>query len=258
MKGKMEKVRLTDRKALMTGASSGIGWAIAQKLIKLGSEVTVISRRHPSEWENGSFADWNPETHWIQADVRDLATLIEKIQTWLELDGSFINVLIQSAVSYGEGSRHPLLETSIEEWDNIFTTNVRSEFAIIKTVLPTLLKQSAALIVGISSDVVFKPGPGRIAYAASKSASYSLHTGLAEELKDTAVSVVELYPERGLETPGIRKRRSKDFVFSPSEYDKADLFSEPLVPIVETFGKGLNGSTLAVTNGQLVPVEKTK
>lgn len=254
----MEKLRLTDRKVLMTGASSGIGWAIAQTLIHNGAEVTVISRRKPSEWEKGPLVDWDKEKQWIQADIRNVADLIEKLRSWLDLDGSFVNVLIQSAISYGFGPRHSLLDTSLEEWDNVFMSNVRSEFAIIKTILPALMAQPASLIAGVSSDVVFKPGAGRITYAASKSASYSLHTGLADELKDTSVNVVELYPERWVATPGIQKRRPPGFEFSSTEYDSPDLFSEPLVPVVENFGRGLNGKLLVVRNNKLVPIHMEK
>lgn len=254
----MEKIKLLDRKVLMTGASSGIGWAIAQTLIHNGAGVTVISRRKPSDWEKGPLTDWDPEKEWIQADVHNVKDLIEKLRTWLDLDGSFVNVLIQSAISYGFGSRHSLLDTSQEEWDHIFMSNVRGEFAIIKTILPALMSQPAALIAGISSDVVFKPGAGRIAYAASKSASYSLHTGLAEELKDTSVNVIELYPERWVATPGIQKRRPVGFEFSSTEYDSPNLFGEPLVPVVENFGEGLNGKLLVVRNNKLVPIPMEK
>lgn len=254
----MEKLSLTDRKVLMTGASSGIGWAIAQTLIQNGADVTVVSRRKPTDWEKGPLAGWDKEKQWIQADISDIASLVEKLRTWLDLDGSFVNVLIQSAISYGFGSRHSLLDTSLEEWDNIFMTNVRSEFAVIKTILPALINQQAALIAGISSDVVFKPGAGRVAYSASKSASHSLHSGLAEELKDTSVNVVELYPERWIATPGIQKRRPSGFKFSPHEYDAPDHFSEPLIPIVETLGHGLNGKLLVVRNNKLIPIHMEK
>lgn len=254
----MKKLKLIDKKILITGGSSGIGWDIAQTLINYGAEVTVISRRHPSEWEKGPLKNWDQKKQLIRADIRNVPTLIKKLEKWLELNEMRIDVLIQSAITYGVGSRHSLLNTYLEEWENIFMTNARGQFAIIKTLLPVLMKQPSALIVGIESDVVFKLGPGRIAYAASKSATHSLHSGLAEELKDSTVNVLELYPERGVATPGIKKRRPEGFIFSSNEYDRPNLFSEPLVPIIEMLGKGLSGTSLVVRNNKLIPIDVRK
>ncbi len=251
----MKTLRLTGKKILITGGSSGIGWDIAQTLIDNGAEVTVISRRHPSKWERGPFQGWDQKKQLLKADLRNVPKLIKKLEKWLRLNKMHVDVLIQSAITYGVGSRHSLLNTNLNEWEDIFTTNAQSQFVVIKTLLPVLMKQPAALVIGIVSDVVFKPGPGRIAYAASKSATHSLHVGLAEELADTNVKILELYPERGVATPGIAKRRPTEFVFSLKEYDGPNLFSEPLIPIIETLGKGLSGAPLVLRNNRLVPFD---
>ena len=254
----MKESSLIGKKILMTGGSSGIGWDIAQTLVRSGAEVTIISRRNPLSWERGPIEGWNPKDQLIKADLKKTSSLTKKLEKWLKQNSGQIDVVIQSAITYGTGSRHPLLSTSLKEWEDIFTTNTRGQFTVIKTLLPALLKRQSALIIGIESDVVFKPGPGRIAYAASKSASHSLHVGLAEELINTNVRVLELYPERGVATPGIAKRRPKGFVFSSVGYDGPNLFSDPLISIIKTMGVDLNGTSLVRRKDKLIPIDVRK
>jgi len=237
---------------LLTGGSSGIGRAIAKSLILNGANVGIISRRDPNSWEDGPPKIWDPQKNWLKLDINDTDATKRSIRKWLRKVDFKLNTVIHCAVSYGYGSRHPLIKTSLDEWDEIFSTNVRAQFVIIREVLPTLKKQSKSLILGITSDVAFKPGPGRIAYAASKAASHSLFSSLSEELKGSNIVAVELLPARTVTTSGIRKRSPIAFDFS--SYYSPQIFVKPVVSIVKSFGLGLRENLFIIDQVGINPV----
>ena len=103
------------------------------------------------------------------------------------------------------------METTNQEWDDILAVNLRSQFIILKEIIPTLLQQRWGVIVAISSETAFAPGPGRVAYSSSKAASHFLLAGLAAELENTNISIVEILPQRLVRTPGLERRRPKSF-----------------------------------------------
>jgi NAD(P)-dependent dehydrogenase (short-subunit alcohol dehydrogenase family) len=153
--------------------------------------------------------------------------------------------MILCAASYGANQRHPFLETSNREWDELMTVNVRSQFIMTSRLLPLLLGQRQAFIVAISSNTATLPAPGRIAYGCSKAASYALFSGLAKELADSNVSVIQLMPDRQVVTRGLRRRRPPGFDFST--YIQPRVFQEPVRSIVRSRGLGMNGHCLSLS-----------
>jgi short-subunit dehydrogenase len=165
-----------------------------------------------------------------------------KVEEYLRDSARELDGMILCAASYGADSRHPFLETSDREWDEVMTVNVRSQFVMTSRLLPWLLKRERAFVVAISSNTATAPAPGRVAYGCSKAASYALFSGLAEELTDSAVSVVQLMPDRQVSTRGLRRRRPPGFDFSA--YIHPDVFKEPIRAIVKGRGVGMNGQCL--------------
>lgn len=250
-----DSASLIGYRVLLTGGSSGIGQSIAYALMKAGAEVTVISRRLPEGWENSRLLGFSQQLTYISADLRDTDDTQKKIDSWLkQIDGK-IDVLIHSAIIYGSSSRRPLGKINLLEWDEVFAVNIRAQFVITQAVLPFLERRSAGLIVGISSDIVFDFGPGRIDYSASKAASFNFLRSLAEELKESNIRVVNLLPETQVDTPGIRKRRPPNFNYSA--YASPDSFNNPMVEIVSQMGVGMNGQCFLVTaEGSLVLLQE--
>jgi cyclitol oxidoreductase len=237
---------LSNRKVLLTGGSSGIGNSIACALLDAGAEVSVLSRRPPEEWENNNIESLL-RTHkilWIPADLRDVHGTLRNLRNWQADNNGELDVLIHSAVTYGSNSRRPLLKISLEEWDEVFAVNTRPTFFLTKEFLPLLEKKPAGLIINVSSEVVVNFGPGRIDYSASKAASYNLFASLAEELRQSNVRVVNLFPETQVDTPGIRKRRPPNFNYS--SFASPDCFRTPILKIVEQMGEGMNGCCFIV------------
>lgn len=220
---------------ILTGASAGIGLSILEALAQ-DAFVVAVSRTPP------------PLTHfkgrWICGDLEKpeslATTLIEDLRSNLQdLDG-----VILCAASYGANQRHPFLETQDREWDEVMNVNVRSQFIMTTRLLPLLLERQQAFLVAISSNTATAPAPGRIAYGCSKAASYALFSGLAKELAGSAVSVVQIMPDRQVVTRGLRRRRPLGFDFSA--YIQPELFKEPIRSIVRSRAAGMNGRCLVL------------
>jgi NAD(P)-dependent dehydrogenase (short-subunit alcohol dehydrogenase family) len=235
---------LIGKTILITGGSSGIGHAMAAALIAAGGRVAIVSRRNPNHWDDGPLPDWDPEADLICADVSDTRLAEQAVARWLDKNGGGLDTLVVSAVDYGSACRHSFSETTTAEWDALFNVNVRGVFLVLHAVLPYLLRRSAALVVGITSDVAFSPGPFRAGYAASKAAARALFDSLSAEMADQRVNVVQLLPARQVVTPGLRRRRPDGFDFAgymhPSE------FAEPICRLVRDLGAGLNGQMIKV------------
>lgn len=234
-----------DKSVLLTGGSSGIGSSIANSLINFNAKVGIVSRQHPNEWQHSPKSSWDIK-NWIKTDLGNFNK--QNIKRWLD-SVKRLQVLILCANSYGYNKRRPFIETGFKEWNEIFNVNLNSQFQIIKLTLPLLLKSKNALILSITSDVVFESGARRIAYAASKTASHKMFVSLAEELKNTSVSVVELLPTNTVDTPGIRKRRPKNFDFSA--YHSPNIFINPTLSLIKKPNKKFSGKCLNVYNDRV-------
>ena len=221
---------------VLTGASAGIGNTVLET-ISAEAYVIAVSRTRPQPTSfNG---------HWIHGDLSTPNIVLGKILDLLYTEQRSLDGLIHCAVSYGTNHRHPFLETEVGEWDEVMTVNVRSQFILTLGLLPLLLERSKTFIISLTSDVATSPGPHRIAYACSKAASYALFTGLAAELAESSVSVIQMLPERQVVTRGLRRRRAPDFHFSG--YSSPEIFRSSFKSILKNRGSGLNGACLVVS-----------
>jgi NAD(P)-dependent dehydrogenase (short-subunit alcohol dehydrogenase family) len=217
---------------LVTGGSSGIGAAMAATVAASGRRVGILSRRPP------------PAGDWIRADLTDAAGSSAAIRAWLDGLAEPLDGLILSAVSYGRGGRHPVLETPLAEWDEVLAVNLRAQYVAVAAVLPALLARPRALVLSVSSVAALEPAPGRAHYAASKAGALAFLRALAEELDGTGVSVVQVLPRNQVATPGLRARRPPGFDFAG--YDRPEVFAGVVRALLADLGRGLSGSVLAV------------
>ena len=206
------------RRILVTGGSQGIGLAIARGCAKAGDAVTVLSRTPPSE----PFG-----LDHLACDLRDPAQVALVVSEWVDSDQAPVDALIHCAVAYGSTGRHPFATNTVEEWDAAMQVNARGLMLALQQVLPGMTRRGRGLVIGLSSDVALGPGPQRIPYAASKAAAHAVLIGLAAELADSGVVVMQLAPTSQVDTPGIRSRRPPDF--SPSGYAPAECFVGPVL-----------------------------
>src|SRR5438128_3321933 len=157
---------LAGKVALVTGASRGIGRAIALKLASLGANVAICGRDATKLGATeAEIRATGVQTIAMEADVtraKDVETLVEKVET--KLGG--INLLVNNA---GIGVFGPVHEKSEEEWDRLMNTNLKSAFLVSRAVIPGMIRRGGGGdVINISSLAGKSVFPGGGLYCASK------------------------------------------------------------------------------------------
>ncbi|MEW6131357.1 MAG: glucose 1-dehydrogenase [Acidobacteriota bacterium] len=188
---------MTDKKVLVTGASSGIGRATAELFLRAGATVTLVGRR-----EQALEAVVNAlnigEAFVITADLANEAQTESSIQEALELMGG-LDVLVNAAGILKSGS---LEATSLELWDEMLNINVRSVFHLMKLAAPHLEKNRGN-IVNVSSVTGLRSFPNVLAYCVSKAAVDQLTRCAALELAPKGIRVNAVNP--GVVVSGLHR-----------------------------------------------------
>jgi NAD(P)-dependent dehydrogenase (short-subunit alcohol dehydrogenase family) len=168
---------------IVTGVSSGIGRATAEKFVKQGCHVYGTVR-------NISKTTPLAGVELIEMDVRDAASVQRGIRSVIERSGH-IDVLVNNA---GTGLVGAVEETSIEEATSLIDTNVLSILRTTQAVLPYMRKRSQGRIVNISSVLGFLPAPYMGVYAATKHAVEGLSETLDHEVRQFGIRVALVEP----------------------------------------------------------------
>ncbi|XP_077526392.1 dehydrogenase/reductase SDR family protein 7-like isoform X3 [Haemaphysalis longicornis] len=195
--GSLKAGCLQDKVVLITGASSGLGEALAHKFFAAGCKVILASRR-VAELERVKEdllqSVQQPSVHHtpevIQLDLADLSAIAEKAQQALRIHGR-IDILVNSGgISY----RGDACDTSIEVDVKLMMVNYFGHVALTKAILPSMMDMREGTIVAISS-VQGKIGlPFRSAYAASKHATQAFFDSLLSEVAQYNIHVCVVSP----------------------------------------------------------------
>ncbi|MBJ6107865.1 SDR family oxidoreductase [Hymenobacter sp. BT523] len=177
---------LTDQVAIVSGASRGIGKAIALLLALQGAKVVAVAR---SEQE---LEDLTHKTRGlcIVADIADEEDAQHVVAETLRHYGR-LDILVCNA---GVGSFNELEHFEAAEWDRIFDTNVKGTFLLCKAAVPHFKQQKRGHIVGITSDVARRSFAHGTAYGASKFAQDAVLASLRKEVRPHGVKVSTIYP----------------------------------------------------------------
>ena len=227
---------MTRSAVLVTGGSSGIGEVMAGAAARLGRRVGVVSRRPAPTSAR--------EVDWVRADLADAEDTASAVRGWVDAIAEPLDGVVLSAVSYGDGPRHPVAATPLAEWDEVIAVTLRSQYVVVSAVLPELLARPRAVIVSVSSIAAVEPAPGRAHYAAAKAGAYAFHRALAAELAGTGVAVVQVMPKNQVATPGLRPRRPAGYAFAG--YDSPEVFSAFTERVLDDLGREFDGRTLIV------------
>ena len=171
--------------ALVTGASSGIGLAIARALAEDGYALTVASRTRDKV--EAVAAELGAEA--VQADVSSESDCERLVAAHGERHGR-LDVLVNSA---GVGIAGRLEETTAKHWDLQLAVNLRGLFLVTRAALP-LLKESQGYVINLSSIAGTIPSPGLGAYGAAKAAVISLTRTLNAEHEADGIRATALCP----------------------------------------------------------------
>ncbi|MBL8656157.1 MAG: 2-dehydro-3-deoxy-D-gluconate 5-dehydrogenase KduD [Altererythrobacter sp.] len=180
---------LSGRRALVTGANTGIGQAIAIALAEAGADVALAGRSEPAE-TLAAIAAKGRRTLDIRADLSGTAPLAEVVgQTVAELGG--LDILVNNA---GIIRRDDLLDFSEEDWDAVLDTNLKSLFFISQAAARHMVAQGSGKIVNIASLLSFQGGIRVPSYAAAKSGVAGVTRAMANELAPRGVQVNAIAP----------------------------------------------------------------
>jgi 3-oxoacyl-[acyl-carrier protein] reductase len=184
---------LEDRVAVVTGASRGIGRAIAEELAIEGARVVVnynASAEAAEEVVSG-IIDRGGEAMSIQADVGDFDAAQSLMKSALEAFGQ-VDVLVNNA---GTTRDTLLVLMKEEEWDKVLDTNLKSVFNCCKAVMrPMIRRKKGGRIINISSVVALVGQGGQTNYAASKAGILGLTKSLAREVGSRQITVNAVTP----------------------------------------------------------------
>ncbi len=192
---------MSDRVALVTGGSTGIGRAIAHQLAGNGFKV-VITGRNEETLQEASAGQDN-----IEYVVADVAKTEDNDRVFGEIESRHgrLDALVNNA---GIGTPAPITEAPIDLYDKVFNINVRGLIDTTQRALPYLMKSKGS-VVNISSVVGNRPMPGFSFYSASKAAVTSLSRAWAKELAPAGVRVNIVSPGP-IETPIFDKMGMSD------------------------------------------------
>lgn len=188
----MKQFSLKDKVAIVTGASKGIGKAIAEIFAEAGAKVVVSSRKQESVdavakeiiSKGGTAIGITANT----GNMNDLVTLISKT---VEHYGRIDIVVNNAATNPVFG---PMVNTSSEAFDKIMNVNVKGPFELSKLALPEMKKVGGGSIINISSIGGLTPEPMLGIYSVSKAALVSLTKGMAKEVGKDGVRVNVICP----------------------------------------------------------------
>lgn len=179
------------RRALVTGATSGIGKAVAIALAKAGFEVALIGRSEEKLLAvQSEVAAFGSVAKGYAIDLADLPEVRSRIEAILQEWGP-IDVLINSA---GMGHTGALATTALEHWQQVIDLNLTSVFQCIQAVLPTMRSQQQGTIVNIVSVAAKSAFPQWGAYSVSKAGLLKLSQVLAAEERAHGIRVMAISP----------------------------------------------------------------
>ncbi|GKT19065.1 glucose 1-dehydrogenase [Acidovorax sp. SUPP2522] len=244
---------LQGRVALVTGASKGLGRAIAQGLAQAGADVVLVSRtRADLEAVAREIEACGRRPLVAVADTTDTAQIEAATQAALVAFGR-IDVLVHAA---GGSLRKPTLDVTDAEWDAVIAANLSSAFKVCRAVGRHMVQRQAGSIITIASTAGLRGRAGNAPYSAAKAAVINLSRALAMEWAPLGVRVNVLAPGRFL-TPLTETEMS-----IPEKYEafvrqvplgrigRPEELKEIAVWLASDASAYVTGSTITVDGGQ--------
>lgn len=182
----------TSSTALVTGGTSGIGRATANKLAQLGIHVLVVGRNA----ERGKKAvdeirAAGGKADFISSDLKDAASAREVARKAVELGNGHVDILINNAGIFPFGPTHEMTE---ESFDRVYSLNVKAPYFLVAELAPLMAKRGKGAIVNVSTMVADYGAPGMSLYGSSKAAINLLTKTWAAEYGPKGVRVNAVSP----------------------------------------------------------------
>lgn len=245
-------------RALVTGAGSGIGRAIALRLAADGAHVFCAGRTVAAlEGTVEAITAAGGLASVLRVDLRDPASVAEMAHGCGTLDALVAN----SGIA---GPRAPVWEIDPDEWEETLRVNLTGGFLLARAILPDMLERGSGSVVFVGSTTASRPMPGRAAYSASKSGLIGLVRGMALDAGPFGVRVnlVSPGPVAGDRLDAIlegqaaargstpERVRSEFLAQSPlRRLTESDDIAEAVAYLADDRSKGITGAELVVSSG---------
>ncbi|HHC8315666.1 TPA: SDR family oxidoreductase [Staphylococcus aureus] len=180
---------LTDKIAVVTGAGSGIGEAIATLLHEEGAKV-VLAGRNKDKLQNVANQLAQDSVKVVPTDVTNKEEVDELMKIAQQTFGG-LDTVINSA---GQMLSSKITDYQVDEWDSMIDVNIKGTLYTAQAALPTMLEQSSGHLINIASISGFEVTKSSTIYSATKAAVHTITQGLEKELAKTGVKVTSISP----------------------------------------------------------------
>ena len=186
-------------KALVTGASGGIGRELSLLLARDGYDLVVVARRMKEleDLRDVVVSEYGRQVEIIQCDMTDISS-VDRMPT-------NVDILVNNA---GFGDLGPFVDCDPDKQIRMIDLNVRTLTALTRRIVPSMVARGEGRILNVASVASFEPGPLMSVYYATKAYVLSLSEALHEELRRTGVTVTALCP--GPTNTGFAKAANAD------------------------------------------------
>jgi NAD(P)-dependent dehydrogenase (short-subunit alcohol dehydrogenase family) len=237
--------------ALITGGTSGIGRAVANKLAQLGVHVLVVGRNlERGEKTIAEIRTAGGQADFIPSELRDASSARQVARRAVELGEGHVDILINNAGVYPFGPTH---ETTEESFDTVFSLNVKVPYFLVAELAPLMAKKGKGAIVNLSTMVADYGASGMSLYGSSKAAINLLTKVWTAEYGPSGVRVnaVSPGPTRTEGTEAMGEGLERLAAEAPARRPAtADEIAEAVVFLATDRSSFVQGAKLAVDGGR--------
>jgi NAD(P)-dependent dehydrogenase (short-subunit alcohol dehydrogenase family) len=237
--------------ALITGGTSGIGRAVANKLAQMGVHVLVVGRNvERGEKTIAEIRTAGGQADFISSDLRDASSARQVARRAVELGNGHVDILINNAGVYPFGPTH---ETTEETFDKVYSLNVKVPYFLVAELAPLMAKRGKGAIVNLSTMVADYGASGMSLYGSSKAAINLLTKVWTAEYGPSGVRVNAVSPgptrTEGTEAmgEGLERLAAEAPAGRPAT---ADEIAEAIVFLATDRSSFIQGAKLAVDGGR--------
>lgn len=237
--------------ALITGGTSGIGRAVANKLAQFGIHVLVVGRNaERGKRTVDEIRRAGGKVDFISSDLGDASSARAVAKRAVELGNGHVDILINNAGIFPFGPTHEMTE---EVFDQVYSLNVKAPYFLVAELAPLMAKTGKGVIVNISTMVADYGAPGMSLYGSSKAAINLLTKTWAAEYgpKGVRVNAVSPGPTRTEGTDAMGEGLEKLAAQAPAGRPAtADEIAEAIVFLATDRSSFIYGAKLAVDGGR--------